>query len=102
MVDEEQNAVLLGGEMIPNSTYGVVGFSRALVTSDDNDVNFDQPLYLHFGFGEFIANSLFPIGDPGGNRWISRSPIEFDCSLNCKHPTTSLCRICVCHFFEVH
>ena len=87
--------------MIPDTTYGLVIFSRPLVTSDDNDQNLDQPLYLHFSFGEFIVNSSFPIGDPGDNRWISRRPIQFDCSLNCKHPTTMLCCavcavLCVC------
>ena len=99
--DEEQNAVLLRFEMIPDTTYGLVIFSRPLVTSDDNDQNLDQPLYLRFGFGEFIVNSSFPIGDPGDNRWISRRPIQFDCSLNCKHVCVCACVFaCVCGLYK--
>ena len=87
--------------MIPDTTYGLVIFSRPLVTSDDNDQNLDQPLYLRFGFGEFIVNSSFPIGDPGDNRWISRRPIQFDCSLNCKHVCVCACVFaCVCGLYK--
>ena len=81
--DDEQNAILLGKSLLPNTTYVAVGFSRPLVTSDDNDEDLDRPLYLHFGFGPFDANSSFPVGDPGANRWISRSPIQFECNRNC-------------------
>ena len=93
--EDDHNAVLLGAYVDPNTSYAYVAFSRPLVTSDVNDADLSRPLYLHFGFGPFNASSPIPVSDPGANRWVSTSPIQFDCDSNRKS-TLQQCSTAVC------
>ena len=76
--DKESNVFLVDRQVDPGTNIAVVTFSRQLETSDPSDANLNNPLFLHFGYGPLEA--VVDINAPGTNRWVSRYPIQFDCS----------------------
>lgn len=97
--DVQQNVFRVSRVVDPDTNIAYVTFSRPLNTSDVDDVDLDSPLYLHFGYS---AANIMNISDPRTNIWTSRSPIQFDCSRDCKHTvqpcSAAVCVVCIdCH-----